>query len=318
MAFGYYRNSGISWFRDYADAVHKYDNTTDIRGRVAEPKRPLGHRKLTDSYSIRKREDGAIECVLWKTPVVTFNPDNSVDITDGMWTTLSTANFIEEVMGYRVRGRVFNGHICLMVGDKEYRLEKDTKFKLVKNEQGDWTPFDVPKAIVHQINRAGSNKVMKRYEGFMTYMENVIKLRVNDQGGMKFSEAEYAEAFGVNDNGIANKMADLSRPHYQDFVPTLLKFTCLINDTNEETKHLSYYHALLIVARAKGYVTWGDGGVDMHKSSVIELPNFVRNLFWGIHREECFKEVELPDGELKRDQYLRFYQAGWEKFHEGI
>lgn len=317
MAFGYYRNSGISWFRDYADAVHKYDNTTDIRGRTEEPKRPLGHRKLTDSYSIRKREDGAIECVLWKTPVLTFNPDNSVDVTDGMWTTLSTANFIEEVMGYGVRGRVFNGHICLEVGDKEYRLEKDTKFKLVKNEQGYWTPANAPKAIIHHINRVGSNKVMKRYEGFMTYMENMIKLRRTEEG-MKFSAEEYKEAFGANPQGTPNLLADLSRPHYVDFVPTLRKFVTFINDTNEETKHLSYYHALLIVARSKGYVTWGDGGVDMHKSNVIELPNFVRNLFWGIHRDECFKEVELPDGEVKRDQYMRFYQAGWEKFHEGI
>jgi hypothetical protein len=135
---------------------------------------------------------------------------------------------------------------------------------------------------------------------------------------MKFGVEEYREAFGANGQGTVNMMADLTRPHYQDFVPTLRKFTCLINDTNEETKHLSYYHALLILARSKGYVTWGDGGVDMHKHSVIELPNFVRNLLWGIHREECFKEIELPEGELKRDQYLRFYQAGWEKFHEGI
>jgi hypothetical protein len=318
MSYGYYRNSGISWFRDYADAVHKYDNTTDIRGRTEEPKRPLGHRKLTDSYSIRKREDGAIECVLWKTPVITFNPDNSVDITDGTWTTLSTANFIEEVMGYGVRGRVFNGHICLMVGDKEYRLEKDTKFKLVKNEQGYWTPANAPKAVVHQINRAGSNKVMKRYKEFTTYVENVIKLRVNDQGNVRFSGNEYKEAFGVDGHGVLNHQGDLSRPHYQAFMQTLRQFVTCINDTNEETKHVSYYHALLILARSKGNVLWAEDGVEMHKWQVTELPNFVRNLFWGIHREECFKEVELPDGELKRDQYLRFFQSGWEKFHEGI
>jgi hypothetical protein len=317
MSFGYGRNSGISWFRDYGDALHKYDNTTDIRGRTEEPKRPLGYRKLTDSYSIVKRDDGAIQCVLWKTPVVTFFPDNSVEITDGTWTTLSTANFIQDVMGYCVQGRVFNGHICIAMNGKEYKLHKDTPFKLVKNEQGYWTPANSEKAVIHHINRTGSNKVMKRYEGFMTYMESVIKLRRTEEG-MKFSAEEYKEAFGANGQGTPNMLADLTRPHYQDFVPTLRKFVSFINDTNEETKHVSYYHALLILARSKGYVAWGDGGVDMHKHNVIELPNFVRNLFWGIHREECFKEVELPDGELKRDQYLRFYQGGWEKFHEGI
>jgi hypothetical protein len=317
MSFGYGRNSGISWFRDYGDALHKYENTTDIRGRISEPKRPLGHRRLTDSYSIVKREDGAIECVLWKTPVVTFYPDNSVEITDGTWTTLSTANFIQDVMGYCVQGRVFNGHICVAMNGKEYRLQKDTPFKLVKDEQGYWTPANVQKAVIHHINRTGSNKVMKRYEGFMTYVENVIKLRRTEEG-VKFSVDEYREAFGANGHGTVNMMADLSRPHYQAFMETLRKFVSCINDTNEETKHVSYYHALLILARSKGYVMWGDGGVDMQNYHVVELPNFVRNLLWGIHREECFKEVELPEGELKRDQYLRFFQSGWEKFHEGI
>ena len=58
--FGYSRNSGISWFRNYGDALHKYENTKDIRGRVKEPMRPLGHRKSVDSYSIVKLENGDI------------------------------------------------------------------------------------------------------------------------------------------------------------------------------------------------------------------------------------------------------------------
>jgi hypothetical protein len=316
--FGYSRNSGISWFRDYGDALHKYEATTDIRGRTEEPKRPLGQRKSVDMYSIVKRDDGAIQCVLYKTPVVTFFPDNTVEITDGMWTTQSTACFIDDVMGYGVLSRVFNGHICIEIGSKEYRLEKDTPFKLVKDEQGYWEAVGVPTFKVHHINRAGSNNVMKRYKEFNDYVANVIKLRMTEQG-VSFSPTEYKEAFGAVDSDTANMLADLSRSHYADFVPTMRKFKHLINDTNEDTKHLSYYHALLLVARSKGYVQWTGnehGKVELRPYQIKELPNFVRNLLWGIHRDECFKEVDIDEGVVKRDAYLRFYQAGWAKFHE--
>jgi hypothetical protein len=235
-----------------------------------------------------------------------------------MWTTQSTAHFIDEVMGYGVRSRVFNGHICVEVGANEYRLEKDTPFKLVRDEQGYWQAVDVPTFKIHHINRAGSNNVMKRYKEFNEYVANVIKLR-RTENGVSFSSNEYREAFGAVATDTPNVLADLSRPHYADFVPTMRKFEVLINDTNPETKHLSYYHALLLVARSKGYVQWSGnehGTVDLRPHQIKELPNFVRNLLWGIHRDECFKEVELPEGEIRRDTYLRFYQAGWAKFHE--
>ena len=317
--FGYGRNSGISWLRDYGDALHKYESTTDIRGRTSEPKRPLGQRKSVDMYSIVKRDDGAIQCVLYKTPVVTFFPDNSVEITDGMWTTQSTAHFIDEVLGYNVRSRVFNGHICVEVGDKEYRLQKDTPFKLVQDGQGYWQAVDVPKFKVHHINRAGSNNVMKRYKEFNEYVANVLKLRMTEQG-VSFSDTEYREAFGaVASDSLNNMLADLSRSHYEAFAPTMRKLESFLNDTNPDTKHLSYYHALLLVARSKGYVQWSgneNGRVDLRPYQIKELPNFVRNLLLGIHRDECFKEVEIDEGVVKRDAYIRFYQAGWAKFHE--
>ena len=124
MTFGYQRNSGISWFRDYGDALHKYENTKDIRGRVEEPKRPLGHRKSVDMYSIRKKDNADIECVLYRTPVVTFHTDNTVSIWHDTWASQTTANFIPEVMGYGVSARVYNHKLCLYVHGKEYFIRR--------------------------------------------------------------------------------------------------------------------------------------------------------------------------------------------------
>ena len=319
MSYGYGRNSGISWFRDYGDALHKYEHTLDIRGRTVEPKRPLGHRKLTDTYSIVKREDGAIQCVLWKTPVVTFFPDNSVEITDGSWTTLSTCHFIGEVLN--INSRVFNGSVCVSLAGKEYRLPKDKVFKIVKktSESGGewWTPVDIDKAVIHHVNRAGSNNVRKRYKEFYTYLENVIKLRISEDG-IVFSGNEYGEAFGFNSEGIPNLMGDVSRPYYENFLPTIKKLASCLKDTNEDTKHVSYYHALLILARGQGFPEWnGSSGIKINEHHANDLPNFVRSIILGIHRDECFNEIELPDGELKLDSYRGYYKSGWQEFHEG-
>ena len=314
MAYGYGRNSGISWFRDYGDALHKYEATTDIRGRTTEPKRPLGYRKLTDTYSIVKREDGAIQCVLWKTPVVTFFPDNSVEITDGSWTTMSTCHFISEVLN--INSRVFNGSVCVSLAGSEYRLPKEKVFRIVQNENRVWIPVGIDKAVIHHVNRAGSNNVRKRYKDFYAYIESVIKLRMGDEG-IVFGDNEYGEAFGFDSEGTPNLMGDISRPYYENFLPTARKLASFLADTDEDTKHLSYYHALLILARGHGYPAWNSGGIKLDKHHALTLPNFVRSILLGIHRDECFNEIELPDGEVKLDNYLRYYKSGWQAFHQG-
>ena len=96
--FGYARNSGVHWLRDYGDALHKYESTTDIRGRTEEPKRPLGHRKSVDQYSIVKEDDGTIACVLYRSPVVRFKPDGDIIVRDFSYPTVSTCYFIDEVL----------------------------------------------------------------------------------------------------------------------------------------------------------------------------------------------------------------------------
>jgi hypothetical protein len=314
MAYGYGRNSGISWFRDYGDALHKYEHTIDIRGRTVEPKRPLGHRKLTDTYSIVKLDNGAIQCVLWKTPVVTFFPDSSVELTDGSWTSLSTCHFIGEVLN--IDARVFNGSICVSLAGSEYRLPKTKIFKIVRSEDGHWIPVNAEKSTIHHINRAGSNNVRKRYKDFYAYLENVLKLRMGEEG-IIFGNKEYGEAFGFDSQGGANLLGDVSRPYYENFLPTMNKLAYLLGDTNEDTKHLSYYHALLILARGQGYPAWKIDGIKLDQHQAKDLPNFVREILLGIHREECFSEIELPDGEVKLDRYARYYKSGWQSFHQG-
>jgi hypothetical protein len=310
--FGHSRNSGIHWLRDYGDALHKYENTTDIRGRVAEPKRPLGHRKSVDMYSIVKAENGDIQCVLYKTPVVTFHTDNTVSICHDSWASQTTANFIPEVMGMNVYARVFDCKMCLNVGGDEYFIPKEG-LKLSKDEQGIWQVDNPPNNVIHHINRKASKQVLAKYEQFFSYLERMKKLRFDGEKAV-FSEAEFIETFGVQaDGGNCIRRSDcVLNASYEGRY--LGKFKEYISDTTE-AQHMSYYKAMLVLVNTVAWIDWSSEERRMKRIHWEKAYDLLRNTIWGLHRDEVFKEVPVANGVVKRDTYGRFFEGGWNFHH---
>ena len=77
--YGHPRNTGIPRINDYATALKLWEDTKPIRGRDVDT-RPLGYREKVDSYQINFLPEGAVECILYKTPVVTFYENGDVHI----------------------------------------------------------------------------------------------------------------------------------------------------------------------------------------------------------------------------------------------
>jgi len=244
MGFGHMRNSGISWFRDYGDALHKYENTTDIRGRTEEPKRPLGQRKSVDMYSIVKKDNGDIECVLYKTPVVTFHTDNTVSIWHDTWASQTTANFIPEVMGNSVCARVFNSKLCLYVHGDEFFVPEEG-LKLSKNEHGAWQVDNPPNNVIHHINRKQSKLVLRKYEEFYSYLERMKKLRFDGERAV-FSEEEYVQTFGElkDHSGYVRRSDAMLNPNYDGV--RLGRFREFISDTSDN-RHECFYKVMVML-----------------------------------------------------------------------
>jgi hypothetical protein len=44
--------------------------------------------------------------------------------------------------------------------------------------------------------------------------------------------------------------------------------------------------------------------------------NELKNVIWGFHRDEVFKEVPVASGIVKRDAYDRFFRGGWNQHHK--
>lgn len=314
--FGYARNSGVHWLRDYGDALHKYESTTDIRGRTQEPKRPLGHRKSVDQYSIVKEDDGTIACVLYRSPVVRFKPDGDIIVRDFSYPTISTCYFIDEVLG--VSARLFNGSICIRVGLVESRLARDKDLVLRKNEQGSLYAVNPTQDTTHHIIRGMPNKVRKEFDPFLKYCENMLKLR--DDG--KFMLSEYDQVFKKSEDMTKTSKLYTDCPEnmcnssYITFVEDIKLVVGYMRDTNEETQHLSYYKALLGFARSFGRTAWGMGyEIAGYKISYPTVYKALGAIAMGINRDKVFQTIEVPTGVIVRDRYADYFGAGWDKYH---
>lgn len=296
--FGHNRNSGIHTLVNYNEAHHAWESTKPIRGRKTDV-RPLGHRRCVDQYTIRKAESGAIECVLYKTPVVGFFPDGQIVIQDDGWKSVSTAYFIEEVLG--IGARIFNKDLNVCFGGGEYPVpDGGLNVGMV---DGRLTPLNPTPLKVHSIDRKGANIVRAKYKDFNSYMMGMLKLRAND---VVTTEEVKMSGMGVY---------DLDRTYHSKFPEQVQAFFGLVNDTNPETQTASWYHATLALVRAFGRWSYKADGVVV-PADANKIARKFDELVLGFNRAECFVERELSLGEVKRDTYAKYFSSGWKRLHE--
>jgi hypothetical protein len=297
MTFGYSRNTGINWFRNYDDALHKYNSTTDIRGRTEEPMRPLGRRDAIDTYSIRKTAEGAIECVFYRTPVVTFKPDGDIILRDYGYATISTSAFIEEVLG--IRAQLFDRSICIGIGRDNARLPRggDDTLTLRRNASGELYAVNPVQDEVRTPNRKESNKVRKQYADFMQYATGIIKLK---EGVFTKEEMAGNKCIRLLDSGWNT-----------EFSAGVEAFFALLHDKTSGV-YESRYTALSSIAHSFGEYSYRTEGYR------LTLPRFKKamdNMLFGYYRDQILVSTPVPVGEVKRDRYTKYYSSGWHRFH---
>lgn len=167
----------------YEKAKRIYEKVKPIRGLSPEV-RPLGARRYHQTYSVRKREDGAIEFVLYKTPVITYLPDNTVELRSGGWHSVSTFQFIDWTVG--VLFRVQKGSCVMCYRDHDTSQDKKLVVKFGRDdvvafksdEYGRLQYADpVAKVYGYRINRAEANNVRATFKEFATYLHGFVSLR---------------------------------------------------------------------------------------------------------------------------------------------
>jgi len=308
--FGYSRNSGVPRLYGYSEALNRVKETEPIRGRQAEPLLPLGHRRSVDSYSIRKRKDEAVECVLYHTPIIVFLPDNTVQVGAGTWNSTSDAYFISEVMGFGAR--IFDNSLCIRLDGGEYRVPKNGSLIIKRTVSGVWAALNSAAGKTHRLVRHEANNVRNKYKAFATYGRGLCNLKSDSA----FDIAEYDEVFGKADEVDCPKEPfDLNNVSHKGFVDAAVNFMGLIEDVNPNTQHLSFYKASLILAKSFGDRFYGhtsNGYMPSgYKFTATQFKKGLERMIFGANRDKVFEEVELPLGVTRKDSHERFFNQTW-------
>ena len=300
---------------NYADALDIYNRIKPIRGRSPEV-RPLGQRR-DDQYSIHK--DGEdVECVLYRTPVVVFRPDNTVVIRTDGWCSVSTHQFIYQVVGLAARGfsgktqiAFPDGYIHLLGGGEELVVVRGAT-------SGRWEPQTKHEKCGYRFNRVAANNVRKRYKEFADYCNNMIKLR-QEPGteAIPLDREELAAALGETPSGPGGSanyyhfkfdLSGLGEGTYSKAkrVESERMFLEAINpDQPEETKHANFYKAFLGLALGHRSV-WRHPHMQLLMFTPDAFKKHYDKSLMMANAKEVLTLTKLAEDELPNRKY-----AGW-------
>jgi hypothetical protein len=190
--------------RSHADAMARLKKTKPIRGRKPEtrdeydrdnptPCIPLGRREDIDIYSIREGENGSIELVSYRRPLLTFTPDNKIIITP-RYMGLMESGMIGRVLD--IPAWLDRKKVGIIVDGERHVLKQNGSLTL-SCEGECLSVFEKEVVYSHYVNRKASNIVRSQYSGFMKYFGGFLSLRKNvDNNIIQMSMMEIADSIG--------------------------------------------------------------------------------------------------------------------------
>jgi hypothetical protein len=248
--------------RNHADAKARLKKTKPIRGRSPEirdkynpdiptPCIPLGRREDIDIYSIREGENGNIELLNYRSPLLTFTPDNKIIITP-KYMGLMESGMVGRVLD--IPAWLDRKKVGIILDGERHVLKQNGSLTL-SCEGECLSVFEKEVVYSHYVNRKASNIVRSQYSGFMKYFGGFLQLRKNmDTNELRVSMMEIADCIGYEykERGVwqggrnQGRTEQVWQPALQsvklmEFKPQGYRCLGLVHNTNpEETLWYAY------------------------------------------------------------------------------
>jgi len=281
----------------YADAKYVHDKTKPIRGRSPDI-RPLGQRRDADTYSVRMHGEN-VEFVLYKTPVVTYLPNGDVMVKTDGWSSISTHQFICQVLGISCYGsrRSTVMEARSAEGDvHKYIIPKDKGITMI-HAGGNWRITQFNTVYEYRLNRKAANAVRKKYGDFLRYIKGMVNLRSEMVEPHRWARRQKPYAvITVTGNEIRG-----STLRVNDLVWGLMELIKL--EQPEETRHENHNAALAMVLR---HCNQNQYGQDAAKVPAEEVLGLIDELLLRAHAQEILVWTELKTGQVPTGKY-----KGW-------
>ena len=292
------RNSGIVYIPNYAVALAHFHAVKPIRGRDVEC-RPLGHRDRPH-FSIRLNDQQEVECCEYNhQPAVTFRPNGEVFIKPS-WVSVSSCAFIEEVLGISSSQVDYKIRVEFAAGTFVVPIKEGLVIKRDPERNGNYHPLSVKPNVVHHIRRGVANNVRLQYEDVLGYAHGYFKL-----GATMPSDDEQKEMFGVET--IVNTYHDgtkfdyerLNAPRWSVSNPEDVDAFIAMMRSGEP---MDKYKAIIALRIQIG--SWRN-----EKRAYREVLQWIDRMVLSKHKQDVFKEVEVPAGVVKKDIYGWAFEA---------
>lgn len=335
---GYQTIMNVPRVTTYSEAKKLHDSVTPIRGRDPEI-RPLGNRRDADSYWVKMDGDDVV-FMLYKSPVITYKPDGGVVLTPDTYSTVSTHQFWDRVLGVDARASRQVSVVGLLNKKGEvvnrYTIRGKDKLTLRLDKSENWQCVEGAKTqFSWHLDRSKANNVRARYKEFRTYFKGMVSLRTeeihiqhyNDSlSGIRVSLNELQNAFGVKksedemennpDHIIGNMQWIHDQPQRQfnygtkrakEYNEGMAQFLELIKgDQPEDTKHLNFYKGALALLLSADRIYQRGQDDNTYIAKAKPIVKALDTVLLKAHAEEVLIRKELPIGSVSKGTYDRW------------
>ena len=321
---GYATVQRVPRIDNYEFAKRIHDNTKPLRGR-AEEIRPLGNRRDADTYHIRMNGD-AVELVLYKTPVITFEPNGEVVLFVDNYNTVSTHQFIHQVLCISASG--VRRTTVLTINNSKYTLADTDKLRLRKGDGG-WEVLNPTQQWAWRLDRKAVTNVRSEYGEFYKYLKGFVSLRTEtlrlswsniERDYVRTPQSELKNLFGnlvsvrsyayMDKRGKQSLNWQIVKP--EQYAASSHAFACLIrSDQPEEDKHTNFYKAALLLV-VKLDTDKMDVRTDEVQAPANQIVPLLDEVLFQKYAHQVLIRKELPQGKVPTGRYDRWMME-WEE-----
>jgi hypothetical protein len=327
---GYQTVMNVPRVTTYSEAKKLYESIKPIRGRDPEI-RPLGNRRDADSYWVKMVGDYVV-FMLYKSPVITYKPYGEVVLTPDQYSTVSTHQFFERVLGVDARASRQVSVIGLLNDKREvvnrYTVRGKDMLTLKLDASGNWQCVEGAKAqFSWHLDRREATNVRLRYKEFITYFKGMVSLRTEDihmqyynnsMSGIRVSITELANAFGVEGYDDPDKMMGNMRhihdqpqrhfnfgtPRANEYAEGMAQFLELIkSDQPEDTKHLNFYKGALTVLMSADRIYQRGQDDNTYIAKAKTIVKALDTVLLKAHAKQVLVRKQLPIGSVSKGAY---------------
>jgi hypothetical protein len=173
-----YMGENLDSMPDYATALRIYNARKPYIKGKHKGERPLGRNRKHDRSRIELDKDGTIRVKHWQTDIILYKPDGSISLSCGSWSSISTAQIMQELLGLEKICRV-NCKIYYRHNDEFHHLAHGL------HVTPDGSPLYTNDEYVWVAKKEELAKYRKKYAFFLDYAKQVLTMSSDFKVGVK-------------------------------------------------------------------------------------------------------------------------------------